>query len=153
MLHKQPRSDASLSDEYETPDSLFLELCTKHGITPELDAAADYRNTKAPYWYYKDDSSLNKKWDVDTWVNPPHSLTKQFARHADLQWSENNINILMLVPANSICANYFDDIFENNHATYHRINGRPTFLVNGRPCSAPARNSYFAVIWREGQGC
>ena len=151
MLHQDPRSLASLSDEYETPVSLYVELCEKYGITPELDVAADYSNTKAPYFYYKQDSALNKKWLQDVWCNPPHTLTKQFAIKADQEWSENNINILMIVPANAICAKYFNEILENNHATYHRINGRPVFLENGRPCSKPARNSYFVVIWREVQ--
>ena len=153
MLHKQPRSLASLSDEYETPVPFYQEQCEKFHITPELDVAADYSNSKSPYWYYKEDSALNKTWDMDVWCNPPHTLTKEFARYADQQWSDNDINILMIVPANSICAKYFDDIFEKNHATYHRINGRPTFLENGRPCEKPARNSYFAVVWREGQRC
>ena len=148
-LHQRTRSVASLSDDYETPNELFLELCKMHNIKPILDASADINNTKCPYWYSKDDDALTKKWDLDTWVNPPHSLTKQFVLKADQEWQKNNINILMIIPANSICAKYCNDIFENKHATYHRINGRPIFHVDGKPCPEPARNSYFAIVWRE----
>ena len=150
-LHQRTRSDASFSDEYETPKELFLEQCKKHTITPILDAAANINNSKCPYWYSKEDDALSKTWDLDTWVNPPHSLTKQFVLKADEEWQKNNINILMIIPANSICAKYCNDIFENSHATYHRINGRPVFHVNGLPCPEPSRNSYFALVWREVQ--
>ena len=150
-LHQRPRSVASFSDDYETPNELFLELSKKHNIKPILDASANINNTKCPYWFSKDDDALTKKWDLDTWVNPPHSLTKQFVKKADQEWQKNNINILMIIPANSICAKYCNDIFENKHATYHRINGRPVFHVDGKKLSEPARNSYFAIVWREDQ--
>lgn len=150
-LHQRPRSVASFSDEYETPNELFLELSKKYNIKPILDAAANIDNTKCPYWYSKEDDALTKKWDLDTWCNPPHSLTKKFVLKADEQWLRNNINILMIIPANSICAKYCNDIFVNRHATYHRINGRPVFNVGGKPCPEPSRNSYFAIVWREGQ--
>ena len=148
-LHQRPRSVASLSDDYETPKEFFLMLCNLFNVKPILDASANIHNTKCPYWYSKDDDALTKKWDLDTWVNPPHSLTKQFVLKADQEWQKNNINILMIIPANSICAKYCNDIFENKHATYHRINGRPIFHVDGKPCPEPARNSYFAIVWRE----
>ena len=150
-LHQRKRSAASLSNEYETPHRLFLMLCDKFGLIPILDAAANFSNTKCPYWYNESDNALTKNWDMDTWCNPPHSLTKQFVKKADEQWQKNNINILMLIPANSICANYCNDIFENNHATYHRINKRPVFLVDGKPLPQSSRNSYFSVVWKEEQ--
>ena len=150
-LHQRPRSVASLSDEYETPKEFFLMLCDLFNVKPILDASANINNTKCPYWYSKEDDALSKSWDLDTWVNPPHSLTKQFVKKADQEWQKNNINILMIIPANSICAKYCNDIFENSHATYHRINGRPVFHVGGKPCPEPSRNSYFAIVWREGK--
>ena len=150
-LHQRPRSDASLSDEYETPKEMYLQLVSKFNINPILDACANIDNTKCAYWYSKEDDALSKTWDLDTWVNPPHSLTKQFVKKADQEWQKNNINILMIIPANSICAKYCNDIFENKHATYHRINGRPVFHVAGKKLSEPARNSYFAIVWREDQ--
>ena len=117
-----------------------------------MDVCASKKVSKCKKFFSIDDNALDKDWKSDSvWCNPPHTLTKQFAIKADQEWSENNINILMIVPANAICAKYFNEILENNHATYHRINGRPVFLENGRPCSKPARNSYFVVIWREVQ--
>jgi len=135
-------------DEYETPRKLYYSLCEKYQIHPWVDVASTYDNSKCSYNYTKETDGLSQIWVHDVWCNPPHSKTEEFVRKAEQQWEEYNINILMIVPANSITAHYFDDIFESNHAGYHRIPGRITFLQNGKPTKHPSRNSYFVVIWR-----
>jgi hypothetical protein len=102
--------------------------------------------TKCNKFFSKD--AINKNWDKSVWCNPPHSKTKDFVKKADESWKSNNIDIMMLVPANSVCAGYFDEILDQGHATYHRLSGRIRFLVEGKPSAFPSRNAYFVVIWR-----
>ena len=142
-------------DEYETPRKLYYSLCEKYHIHPWLDVASTYENSKCTYNYTKETDGLSQIWVHDVWCNPPHSKTEEFVRKAQQQWEERNINIMMIVPANAICAHFFDDIFEDPEyggvacAEYYRISGRTTFLQNGKPTKYPSRNSYFVVIWRK----
>ena len=144
QLHQRKRSDASLSDEYETPDYLIAELAQQYGIFPKLDVACIPSNQKCKYSLT---DGLNEEWDHgDVWCNPPHSLTKEFVLKADEQWEKHGINIMMIIPANSVTTNYFADVID--HVEYYPIKGRITFLVNGEITPHPARNGYFVIIWR-----
>ena len=146
MLHQRIRSLASSSDEYETPDSVFNDLCKKFKMNPVLDVCTTRKMSKCKKFFSKDATSKN--WTESVWCNPPHSRTKDFVKMADAEWKRNNIDIMMLVPANSVCAAYFDDIFKQKHATYHRLSGRIRFLVDGKLSDFPSRNAYFVVCWR-----
>jgi len=148
-------------DEYETPPELYFDLCMTYQLKPELDVAANKENSKCKYFLT---DGLGKEWmkphdylkridtkfkGVDIWVNPPHSKTKEFVLKANQQWLKHNINILMIIPANSICAKYFDEILESPFVEYFRISGRITFYRNRKPSKFPSRNGYFVVIWRK----
>ncbi len=133
-------------DQYETPGELYESLCKKYKINPILDVAANKGNTKCHIFL---EDAMHVGWHGDSWCNPPHSKTEEFVKRASSQHLLNNINILMIVPANSICAHYFDPIFERGHASYHRISGRPQFLKDGVLSKNSSRNSYFAVVWRK----
>lgn len=144
QLHQRKRTEASISDEYETPDYLIAELASKYGIFPKLDVACNISNKKCKHWRY---DGLKDDWDNDVWCNPPHSKTKEFVLYADYQWNKNNINIMMIIPANAVTAKYFDKVIDN--VEYYPIKGRITFLVDGKPSSYPARNGYFVILWRK----
>jgi len=152
MLHQKKRSEASLSDEYETPNDVFNLLCLDYVINPELDVAADFTNTKCRIFH---GNALETGWTigerdpefVDVWCNPPQTKCKEFVLKADEQWKKHNINILMIIPANVLTTNYFANVIDN--VEYHPIKGRITFLVDGKPSPYPARNGYFVVIWRK----
>ncbi len=148
-------------DEYETPPLLFFDLCMTYNLKCELDVCANKDNSKCKFFLV---DALHKEWmkphtypkrtdtrvkGVDVWCNPPHSLTEAFVKRAHQQNEKHNINILMIVPANSICAKYFDEILQNPFTEYHRISGRITFYRNGKPSKFPSRNGYFVVIWRK----
>lgn len=148
-------------DEYETPNDLFIQLCHAYKFNPQLDAAANNENSKCRFFLT---DALHKEWmkphtykkrtdtflkGVDVWCNPPHSLTEEFVKRANQQSDKHNINIMMIVPANSICAKYFDEILESPFVNYFRISGRITFYRNGKPSRFPSRNGYFVVIWRK----
>ncbi|MCW4040550.1 MAG: phage N-6-adenine-methyltransferase [Candidatus Bathyarchaeota archaeon] len=146
MLHQRIRSLASSSDEWETPDEVYDELCERFNIRPVLDVCTTRKMSKCKKFFTKDATSKN--WTESVWCNPPHSRTKDFVLKAEAEWFRNNIDIMMLVPANSVCAGYFDKILDEGHATYHRLSGRIRFLVDGKPSEYPSRNAYFVVIWR-----
>ncbi len=149
MSELKPFDDIILDDEdeYETPRELYETLCVKYDIQPQLDVCADALNKKCDYYFDIAMDGLYNQWRHDVWCNPPHSKTEKFVKRAQSQWKKNNINILMIVPANSICAHFFDLILAQHDAVYDRIPGRPRFLKNGKLSRFPSRNSYFAVIW------
>jgi len=149
QLHQRKRSEASLSDEYETPNHIIAELSKRHGVFPQMDVACNDNNCKTKY-RLPNISSLDVNWNncynSDVWCNPPHSLTKEFVIKADEQWKKHNLNIMMIIPANSITTKYFEKVSDN--VEIYPIFGRITFLVDGKPSPYPARNGYFCVIWR-----
>lgn len=146
QLHQKPRSEASLSDEYETPDELYHSLCEKYHIEPHYDVACNVDNVKcfAGLTHSLDD---NIHWTRDVWCNPPHSKNEEFVRKAYLEWIRNNINILMILPTNTMSSKYWHECIEGN-AEYHPIKGRIRFLVDGKPSEHCSRNAYVCVIWR-----
>jgi len=148
-LHQRKRSEASLSDEYETPDDMFEQLCNEYGIHPQMDVAATSKNLKCQFHLSKFYDALESEWEYDSWCNPPHSKTKQFVEKAYEQWKKHNIDILMIIPANSLCTNYAFDYILKKGVEFHPILGRPIFLVDGVPSKFNSRNGYFVVIWRK----
>jgi len=151
------RTELSLSDEWETPQELYDHLCYKYHIFPLIDIACTIENSKCDYSY---GDSLDKPWTIyqtvppegdfacDVWCNPPHSLTEEFVRTAVKQWTFWNMNIMMIIPANSMCTKYAEECIEP-HAEYHPINRKfCKFLYQGEEKDS-SRNGYFVVIWRK----
>lgn len=132
-------------DEYETPPQLYNELCYKTGIKPKLDVAANTSNRKC-LEYLKD--GLHESWNKDVWCNPPHSITEKFVRKACEQWHKNNINILMIIPTNTMSSSFWHECIEP-YAEYFAIRGRIRFLRFGHPAKHASRNAYVCVIWRK----
>ncbi|UVF62320.1 DNA adenine methyltransferase [Nitrososphaeria virus YSH_462411] len=154
QLHNRKRSKASLSDEYETPDQLYYDLCDKYEVYPNVDICANINNYKVYVFVDKDIDALKIDWyekftGEDTfWCNPPHSLNEKFVRKAFEQWKKHNINIIMLLPCNTQSSKYWHECIEGV-AEYHPIKGRIRFLVNGEPSKHLSRNAYCVVIWRK----
>ena len=144
QLHQRKRTEASMSDEYETPDYLIAELASQYGVFPEMDVCGAENLIKCKTFLT---DGLLQEWIVDSWCNPPHSLTKEFVLRADEQWNKHNINIMMIIPANAVTSKYFHQVIDN--VEYYPIKGRITFLVDGKPSSYPARNGYFVILWRK----
>mgnify|MGYP001583781737 CR=1 FL=1 len=60
------------SDEWATPDWLFVALSKRYGPF-DLDAASTDENAKCPkHWTLKDDG-LRQPWPGKVWLNPPYS--------------------------------------------------------------------------------
>lgn len=134
-----------VDDEYGTPDDLFKEVCTFHGVTPELDVCADKLNRKCNM-YLSD--ALEEDWTAAVWCNPPHSKTIQFVQKAWEQWMKHNIDILLIIPANSVCTKYAKKFIKGS-ATIEPIYYRPKFLKDGKPSKYNSRNSYFSVCYHK----
>ena len=161
------RTQLSLSDEWSTEESLYEFLCNKYEIHPTIDLAANHDNTKCFHFFDKSDDALSREWNTcscdvppkedlndDRWLNGPHSKTKSFVLKAHEQWLKHNINILMLVPLQTIGRIYFNKIFDdyikpNKGVEWHRVQPRPTFIHPDQEKQENAKQEYIVIIWRK----
>ena len=151
QLHQRKRSEQSLNDNWETPKELFDFLNDRYGLKCTLDVACTRDNCITANRLVMEDA-LKSEWvtgiHFDVWCNPPHSKNEAFVRKAYEQWRMNNINIMMILPANTVSSKYWHDCIEGI-AEYHPIKGRIRFLRDGKPSEYPSRNAYVVVIWRK----
>lgn len=155
QLHQMKRSKASLSDEYETPKKVYDYLCNRFDFYPELDVSAKLTTAKCKSYFNMAQNALRLDWCIadgykidNVWCNPPHSLTLQFVRKAHDEWNKFNINIMMILPTNTMSSGYWHGMIEGR-ADYYAIPGRIQFLVDGKPSKYKSRNAYVCVIWRK----
>ncbi|MCH9657189.1 phage N-6-adenine-methyltransferase [archaeon] len=150
------RTELSLSDEWETQQKLYDQLCKKYDIDPKLDVSATSQNTKCLVYMDEKDDALQLDWMYfgnDVWCNPPHSKTKQFVLKAHEQWMKHDINIMMLVPLQTLGRKYFNDIFDNyitpkKGTEWHRVQPRPVFTHPDQEKQENAKQEYVVLIWR-----
>jgi len=162
LLHQNPRSDKSLSNDWWTPDKLYKRLCKYYKIKPKLDVSATARNSKCD-WYLgrrANALSLDTKWiipkkrRVAIWLNPPNEFLQDFFFRTYLEWVDSNCKqeIIMIVPTNSMSSQGFwinvqypIDFGEN--VSYRAIEGRPEFLDDGKKPDSSARNAYISIVF------
>lgn len=145
-----------VDDEFWTPIELYERLCKLYQINPELDAAANEQNKKCKEFLT---NALYEEWTlkdgmiVDVWQNPPHSLTEEMIRRADIQHKKWNMNIMMIVPTNVESSQVWTDIIEDDYldkVENHRVHKRPRFLKHGfKKTKFASRNAYRVIIWRK----
>jgi len=92
-------------------------------------------------------NGLENDWTQDVWCNPPHSNIDPWVRKGYDEHQKNNITVVMLLPANTMGANYWHECVKGK-AEVHEQRGRPRFLRDGKISKYPSRNSYVAIIWR-----
>lgn len=148
LLHQRKRSKSSLDDNYETPAKLFKDLCKQYHIRPKLDVCATKQNTKCINFFDKRTNGLELDWILSSFCNPPHSETGLWVKKAFEQHIQNNIDVMLLIPANTMSSHYWHTFIEDI-AEYHAIQGRIRFLINGKPSSHSSRNAYVCVIYRK----
>ena len=155
QLHNKRRSKNSLSDEWETPRGLFQYIVNEIDFVPELDVCAEYGNNKCFKFYCKEEDGLAHEWKHwNVWCNPPHSQTGKWVKYANEKWQRNNINIVMLIPANTMGSIYFHKYIQNYVTTtrlvkYFPLLGRIRFLQNGKESEHKSRNSYIVVVFNK----
>jgi len=155
------RTELSLSDEWETEQELYNKLCEQYDVHPTLDVACTFENKKCHFGFDINLDSTNPAvnwidtaYPGDIWCNPPHSKTKAFVIKAHEQWKKHNINILMLVPLQTLGRKYFNDIFDNyitpkKGVEWHRIQPRPMFIHPDQKKQENAKQEYIVLIWRK----
>lgn len=151
QLHQSPRSKSSLSDEYETPQELYDQLCNLYGIYPTVDMCANEKNTKCKYFLTDFNREIEYENNDDKWCNPPHSQNCLFVAKSYFHWRRHNCNIMMILPTNTMSSIYWHKCIEGI-AEYHPIQGRIKFLIDGKISKFPSRNAYCVVIWRKRYG-
>jgi len=146
-------------DEWYTDPELYLELCEKYQIYPEIDIAAHDDSHMCDIYKTKEHDTLNTEWVLiegetnDIWMNPPllGGLTKKFVLKAEEQWMKHNMNILAIVPAGVIARQWFRHLwwmFVRNEGVEIEPINRPKFLDHGEVVKNQARNDYIVLIFR-----
>lgn len=156
QLHQRPRSEASKSDEYETPLSVYQSLCKEYKMKPLLDVCATSKNKKCPSYFNKKDNAIEKEWVFDSWGNIPQTKAQKFIIKADQQSKKHNINIILITAINSTVTKAGKKLLWNkSNPTIYPLLPTPVFLVNGKPLldkngkPQGARNRYCVLIWRK----
>jgi len=165
-------SAKSKATNWWTPDDLYAKICRKTGIYPQLDVAADKRSRKCKYYFSKKQNALKtswmlcdisnnstKKWvhyrRVPVWCNPPGDQVQRFVNRALDQWMKYDIDIVMLIPVNTITNKKFEDIWHmvmmtKQIAIYPLFGKRPNFLLNGKKNTKYAsRNGYIVLVFKK----
>ena len=144
------RTELSQSDEWETPDSVYQMICETLDLWPTLDVAANSENQKCTRRLI---DGLVEGWrpndSVETvWCNPPRHKYKEFVKRAFEEWSDKNINVIMLIPANTMSSRYWH-LYVEEFAEYFPLKGRIKFLHDRKESEHPSRNAYVVVVWRK----
>ena len=139
-----------LSDEWETPPTVFESICEQHGTSPSVDVCASEGMQKCSKYFTPKIDGLSQEWVLSSWVNPPHSDTKSWLQKADSEHEKHGIEITMLIPANATCALYAEQYLEKEDVTVHRYYGRIRFWQNGKPSKDQSRNAYNVIVWKKG---
>jgi len=101
MSHKRVAKIVTSKDEWQTPQWLFDLLDQEFHFN--LDAAADYDNSKVDGWFDEEANALEQDWqDCEVgrvWLNPPYSAGNidRFMAKA-LEESQKGAIVVCLVP-------------------------------------------------------
>jgi len=158
MLHQSKRSKQSKSDDWWTPKEVYDKLCKKYGAHPELDVAADYKNSLCEFWINKRKDALKTTWKLnglgnDVFCNPPNSIMGKFLQKAFLEYIKHrgNVRIMMILPTNIMSSNsWFGNVEDQKKLYdifYEPIKGRIRFLHKGKPGTHVSINAYLVVLF------
>lgn len=87
--------------DWATPRAFLDWLDHERSWVPNLDAAADIRNTKAPHFFNESDDGLSKEWYGNVWLNPPYGRAiPEWLEKCNEQIKRKEVeSIMVLVPA------------------------------------------------------
>jgi len=165
-------SEKSKSGDWWTPDHLYESICRMTGIFPQLDVAADAESRKCINYFSEQYDALNQDWiltnistnttkknilkeKTDVWCNPPGDKVQKFVDKALEQWTKWDINIVMLIPVNTITNKNFENVWklamsENTIDIIPLFGQRPNFLLNGKlDTKYGSRNGYIVLVFRK----
>lgn len=124
---KRSKYKHAKDDEFDTPDHIYYGLINRHKISPELDVfATEWRdendvlktNSKCIHYFTIEDNALEVEWLIEEdgksprkptgiWWNDPHSLHPETLIKSEEQWLKHDLDILGILPANTIRPPYF----------------------------------------------
>src|SRR3990172_4786191 len=159
-------------DNWWTPDDIYLDAIRLAGVIPELDVCADAKNTKCRNYFTKKQDALTQSWclinksnnttnkyrmvkRVPVWCNPPGKYVQLMVNRAYDQWQFLNIDIVMLIPVNTITNIDFRKVWDRflsnkNHIMIHPMFGvRPRFLDKGKKPKFGSRNGYIVLHFKK----
>ena len=137
------------SDVWLTPDDIYKELCDYWNFDPNIDVAASKTNTKCDYYIDEKRNALKLDWrdyhirisdggkiytKTKVWINPPTSKIREYSEIVKLHIVkyEHDLEVLMIMPANSFCNPYQKDLFlpllETGELKIRPIYGKIQFL-------------------------
>jgi len=143
------------SDEWGTPPELFRFICKMTGTLPLLDVACTSNNCITNRMLPGD--ALLYEWQTgdhcDVWCNAPGTKISKFVKRAVDQWIRHNINIVMLIPVNTISNKSFQIVWDFMKADkidiFPLFGIRPHFLWNNQESDYGSRNGYIVVHFKK----
>lgn len=123
---------SSRSDEWTTPDHVFVELDREFHFN--LDPCATPENHKCSQYYTKSDNGLNCSWGgYNVFCNPPYSEISQWVRKAYYEAQKDNTVVVLLIPSRTDTKYFHDYIY--HRAEIRFIKGRLKFsnAINNAP--------------------
>jgi len=140
-------SIVGVNPDWETPQSLFDEACTKYNVHPTLDVCASRQNKKCANFFSKRDNSLNKEYTESFFMNPPYGRNMDvWIEHAYNQHIENNVTGMALVFAKTETIWWHS--FVEGKSEVHFIKGRVKYEMNGQRSKNTAPYGSCWIIWR-----
>jgi phage N-6-adenine-methyltransferase len=135
---------SSASDEWETPQAFFDELCREFEFT--LDAAASPDNTKCEHFYSAERDALAEDWSVAdvygerpvVWLNCPYSRCAEFVAKA-AEEARKGVTTVMLIPARTDTRYFHAHIYDEE--THNWRAGVEVRFVKGRLKFGQQKNS------------
>lgn len=94
---------SSQSDEWETPEELFLQLSKLEGPF-QLDVCATSSNAKCLWYWTKEQDSLSRSWSdagdqIIAWMNPPYGRGIIDWMRKAYEESLKGVKVVCLVPS------------------------------------------------------
>ena len=147
---------SSVSNEWETPKSLFASLNREFNF--DLDAAATKENALCENFFTIQDDSLSQDWSQykNIWCNPPYGrLIGKFVEKA-FNESKKGCTVVMLIPAR-VDTKYFQNFCSLGQVLF--IKGRlkfinksfPSYREDGDFKVSPAPFPSAIVVFKNGQ--
>ena len=147
--------------EWWTKPELYQSLCKMFSVYPTIDVAANAENTKCTKFISKEQDALKCMWYDGTpncvaFCNPPNNELKKYIKKAFMEWDQNNLTILMLVPTGVIARKYFESMWnifreDSNKILIQPLFTRPIFLDHGVEPKFTAREDYMAILFKSRQ--
>ena len=113
----------SHTEEWSTPDSIFLPLQDEFNFT--VDLAASAANHKTPTFFSKEDSSLAQTWSGVGWLNPPFGNDLKKWVKKSYETSLTGATVVTLLPVRSNTSYWQEYCFQAEEIRY--ILGYPRF--------------------------